>query len=158
MTTDSNPYHASGLDQSPSHGEDTITTQLRWLFSILIGYYVLSCLTLPLANEFWLGELPVFAIPQLPKSWTFSTVRQQLILFTHMLGIGRGSASPDLIAMKPWAFAILFTAPSVIALCITATCRRLKPCWPWVWRLLAIATVDAAVTIWFHRTSKLSIF
>ena len=158
MTTESNPYQYSGIEDSPTHVGGVVTRQLRWMLTMLIGYYVLSCVTLPLADKFWLGELPVFAIPQLPKSWLFNVVRSQLIDLSHALGIGKNSRSPDLIAMTPWSFAIVFLAPTVLAVLTTVTCRRLKKCWPWVWRLIAIATLDALVTVWFDQTSRLSIF
>ena len=153
-----NPYQPSRLGSSTGGPTSTLTTQLRWMLTILMVYYVVSSLTLPLADEIWLGELPLMAIPQLPKSWLFSTARQYLIILTQAMGVDRGSPSPNMIAMTPWAFAIVFIAPTALAIAATAICRRLRPCWPWIWRLMALATVDAVITIWFDQTSRLSIF
>ncbi len=152
-----NPYHPGAAEQFPSIAHRS-RTPFVWLISLLIAYYAFSSLTLPFADKFWFGELPPFAIPQLPKSWGCHFVRQRLIQLTMHLGIDKGSASPNSIAMQPWAFGIVFVTPTIALLGFLAACQRIKDCRRWILALLAAAVIDAMVTVWFDKTSRLSIF
>ncbi len=83
-----------------------------WFF---VGWFVLSCLTLPFIGRVWLGELPVLAVIQLPKiavaGWLRTHVVMEAITF---LGFSRGSFSPDFILARPYALALAY----VIALAV----------------------------------------
>ncbi len=80
-----------------------------------IAYGVISSLTLPFLDKFWLGELPVFAVIQLPKielaNWLRTTVVMEMI---QSLGYSRRSFSPDFLLARPWALAITYGGPLVL--------------------------------------------
>jgi len=81
----------------------------------VIGYCTLSCLTLPFVGLFWLGELPVLALVQLPKIAVAGWLRTQVVMKAIMfLGFSRGSFSPDFILARPYALAITYLIPMII--------------------------------------------
>ena len=152
-----NPYAAANTTalQSARRSDPSL---LKGLFIVLSAYYVGSMLTLPFADEIWFGELPVFAIWQLPKCYAFDFVRGCLMSLMRAFGLSSGSPSPDMIASKPWAFAVLFLTPSALLVGVACAFRRAKQLRGWIGILLIAASIDAAVTVWFELSSSLSIF
>jgi hypothetical protein len=143
--------------RSPS-AQPSFSRLLATMVFVLTSYYMLSSLTLPFADDLWLGELPVLAIVQLPKSYAHDAVQHRLMMLMRYVGLSRGSPSPDMIASNPWAFGVVFVAPSAILIGIIGSCRGLKQYRSWIICLLVAALIDAAVTIWFEKTASLSIF
>lgn len=151
-----NPYASSEAPAlAGGRGESWL---FRGVIAVLVLYYLISIITLPFADDFWVGEIPVLALPQIPKSMAFTFIRQTLISLMHVLGWSRGSASPDAIAATPWAFGILFVTPALLVLLLAATFRRVWHHRRWLAVLLLLAFADSVVTLWFEWTSRLSIF
>jgi hypothetical protein len=128
--------------------------------AIVITYYTTSILTLPFANDWWIGEMPVFAIVQIPKIKLMSVFHNALVSLLPTLGLASGSASPDLILTHPWALGLTVTLPALTLFCSITLLRRVARR-----RILiitvfafAFACIDAAVTFWFDSTSRLSLF
>jgi hypothetical protein len=59
-----------------------------WFF---IGYFTLTCLTLPFAGRVWWGEIPVLALIQIPKiaaaEWLRTHVVMELITMDRDVAI-----------------------------------------------------------------------
>jgi hypothetical protein len=152
-----NPYE-TGATESLQVNSERQAVLLVWLLVALTVYYVFSSITLPWADDLWWGEIPVLALFQIPKSTLFDRTSNWMVKMAFELGIDRGSHSPTSIAVWPWAITITIMLPSVPMISAVAICRRWKPCQKWIWLLIAVATIDAMTTIWFERTSRLSLF
>lgn len=81
-----------------------------------VYYYSYSFLTLPFADKFWFGEIPLFALVQLPKEKLNDAVQDFLISLLPSLGLASGSPSPDMILTHPWALGVTVTTPGLILL------------------------------------------
>lgn len=117
-------------------------THLRML-KLLAAYAVLSMATLPLKNEWWVGEMPMFVLPQTPKTQLASDVRRILIFdVVRPLGLSRGSFSPDWSLVRPYALAIVYVVP--LAVWLTMIGRRTKFRPPHGWWALGVVVLAAA--------------
>lgn len=123
------------------------------------AYYLLSALTLPFVNKIWLGEAPLLAPIQFPKTFLKSVVQHEgLLPFINWAGWSRGSASPDYAMTQGWAMGIMVCLP---ALCFTILLLLIRPL-PHRGRLIAAtiacALLDGIITLWFESTSSLKLY
>lgn len=153
----SNPFQAPLAESAGRrrHRHSGFFAAIVWC---CISYYAASSLTLPFANSVWLGELPVLALVQLPKSWAHDKVQNLIMAYMRSHGLSSGSPSPDMIRSSPWAFAVVFCVPAIVVLTMAAVSRNLRQSRTLIVLFLLLAVIDAAVTIWFERTSSLSLF
>lgn len=123
-------------------------THLRVL-QLLVAYGLLSITTLPLKSEWWFGEIPVFALPQSPKTSIASEVRSLIV--SHLLGplgLSQGSASPDYTFARPYALAVVYLLPLAIWLPLIARETRLRtPHRHWVIAVVLVAMTDYVMTL-----------
>ena len=110
----------------------------------LLAYGAASIVTLPFLDSFWLGELPVLAILQLPKVEFANWLRGMLITdVMRPLGLSRGSISPDLIASRSYALALAYAIP--LGIVLAAVWYRTRPAVPnigWAIALVLVAIAD----------------
>ena len=79
----------------------------------LVGYCCLSMLTLPFLNSLWLGEVPVLAVIQLPKTLPAIWARTGIVMpAIRVLGVSRGSFSPDYILARPYGLLLVYLVPA----------------------------------------------
>lgn len=143
-----------------SESDGAQSNSARWP-QILCGcfcvYYILSFVTLPFVNKIWIGEWPVLATFQGPKSVLKSAIHQPMIAIMRWLGLSYGSHSPDYIATHNWALLAAMVIPVVLVVGICSMSRSTTR-----FRLLGVfllcALLDAAVTFWFDSTSNLKLF
>ena len=114
-------------------------------------YCAVSLATLPFMNAVWLGELPLLAVPQVPKvelaNWLRSDV---LIPAAGQLGLSRGSQSPDWVMTRPYALALTYLLVLGLLAAIAAVTRRSRPVGrSWRWLLLGAFLADYIATLTF---------
>ena len=131
------------------------------LLRIFVAYFVISILTLPLLDAWWIGELPVLALVQLPKISLANWIRTELVMAAvRKLGLSRGSFSPDFSMARPYALAIVYSVPVGILLAVIRVRRtRLAPKnRRWRWAVLIAAVIDFAFTLFFASGHSLTIY
>jgi hypothetical protein len=118
-------------------------------------YCAVSLATLPFMNAVWLGELPLLAVPQVPKvalaNWLRSDV---LIPAAGQLGLSRGSWSPDWSLTRPYALALAYLLVLGLLAAIAAVTRPSRPAGrpvgrAWQGLLLVAFLVDYSATLSF---------
>ncbi|MEW6160292.1 MAG: hypothetical protein AB1813_22895 [Verrucomicrobiota bacterium] len=83
---------------------------------ILLCYFVISLVTLPLVDSVWIGELPVLALVQIPKLWLAKFFRKEVVMeVMRAWGLSSGSYSPDLIKARPYGLALAYLSPFAAA-------------------------------------------
>jgi len=123
------------------------------------AYYLVSALTLPFVNKVWLGEAPLLALIQMPKSFIKSVVQYECLLpFIHWAGWSRGSASPDYIMTQDWAMGIMVSVPAICFLILLLLVRPFPHHWRLIAAVIICALLDGIVTLWFDSTSSLKIY
>ena len=150
-----NPYEPPGSAEKVADA-----TPRRWpvvLCACICTYYLVSAVTLPLVNKLWLGELPLLAIVQLPKSVVKSVVHQVLMSMVHSFGLSRGSFSPDYMATHGWAMIAMVTVPALFVIVVFSLMRSLPRC-RLIGALVTCAALDAIVTLWFDSVSNLKLY
>jgi hypothetical protein len=117
--------------------------ELRAMKSSIV-YLALSIITLPALDSIWLGELPVLAILQLPKTEFARSMRWMMVYYVMgPLGLSRGSFSPDWSAAGPYALALAYAIPIGILLAIvTWRTRMAAPYRYWAIALVILAVID----------------
>lgn len=81
----------------------------------LVGYCVISCLTVPFLNDLWWGELPIAGVIQLPKVVIADWLRDHIVMGAiTFLGFSSGSVSPDRALAAPYALGIAYLLPMLI--------------------------------------------
>lgn len=131
------------------------------VLQFFIGYFAVSCLTLPFIGRVWLGELPLLALIQLPKTGLANWVRKDVVMpALKFLGLSQGSFSPDYILARPYALAIVYLLPMII---IAVIGLRRSPSTPDRRRFLTIAfliaaTIDYLFTLFFADGRHLTIY
>src|SRR5215207_2597470 len=96
-------YHSASTPRDP---EGTIYLILLRSIS---AYFLLSSLTIPFMNAIWIGELPVIALVQVPKTEIANRIRHLMSMqLLGPLGLSRGSYSPDWMLARPWALAVVY--------------------------------------------------
>ena len=133
----------------------------RWPKRLCLGlcaYYLLSALTLPFVNQWWLGEMAPLALFQSPKGFLKSVIHQGLMSFVTWAGWSRGSHSPDYGATHGWAMGLMASLPLITLIVILLTVRPL----PGRSRLIAAAAgcalLDGLITFWFDSASNLKLY
>jgi hypothetical protein len=140
---------------------DTPSWSARWLvrFSRCAAvYWCLSVLTLPFVDIFWMGEMAILAPIQLPKSGLKAHVQDVMVSLLPVLGLARGSRSPDLILTHPWAMGVMLAAPAILLLCLLVSFPSVPQRHRRILIIFLLACADAAVTVAFCMYSRLSIF
>lgn len=80
-----------------------------------IVYLVVSITTVPFIDSIWLGEIPVLAVVQLPKTMPANFIRHYYASsMAKTLNISKGSFSPDAIFIRPYALLIVYIIPLLI--------------------------------------------
>lgn len=130
------------------------------LLKALVAYFAVSTLTLPVLNALWLGELPVLALVQLPKTVLAGWLRTEVAMpALRAMGLSRGSFSPDYMLVRPYALAIAYLIPLGLVLAPLWIRTRLARSYRrWVWILLAAAMFDYCLTLLFASTRGLTIY
>lgn len=134
-------------------------THLRVL-QVLAAYGVLSMATLPLKDAWWVSEIPLFVLPQTPKTAAADEVRYAIV--RHLLrpmGKVRGSYSPYRKMARPYALAVVYVVPLAIWLTMIARRTKLKP--PhryWMIAVVVLAVADYVETLLLAGGPGLSIY
>ena len=137
------------------------TRPRRWplaIAALFILYTTASILTLPLADDLWLGELPLLAVVQIPKMFLASLIQKGMIALLPFLGLATGSISPDRILTHPWALGAALAAPALAVVCLLLWPRRTLHWRGTLAAILVLTALDAATTFWFDSSSSLSLF
>lgn len=130
------------------------------ILKTLAAYSVLSIMTLPLMDAWWIGELPMFALPQVPKTGIADEVRRAMVM--HLLGplgLSRGSFSPDWTLARPYALAVVYMVPLAVWLTMIARRTGMQP--PhryWAIAVVVLAIIDYAMTLLLAGGPGLSIY
>lgn len=130
---------------------------LVWL---LTGYFALCSVTIPFINTWWLGELPVLAVIQLPKTVLAGWLRTEVVMKAiRLLGLSYGSFSPDYLMARPYGLALAYPIPLGIVLAAFWLCNRETRfrLWPAL-VLVAVALVDYVMTLIFTHQRFLTIY
>lgn len=122
------------------------------------GYYLLSALSLPFASKIWLGEVPVFALFQMPKIFLKSVVHDALTFGVNALGWSKGSPSLDYSMIHSWAMIGMLTLPVIALLGLNVAFRSEKARTAKTVVILTCAGIDAAVTLTVDALSKTKFF
>jgi hypothetical protein len=103
--------------------DSTTTPKGGWLQKaiwVLMVYYLVSIVTLPALNAIWIGELPLLAVIQLPKTKPAMYLRANVVMpLIQDLGLSRGSYSPDLTLASPLAMALVCVVPMLLLLALS---------------------------------------
>lgn len=129
-------------------------TVMLW---VVLGYFLLSAITLPFLDHLWLGELPVLALIQLPKVALANWLRVHVVMEAIRAGgWSAGSFSPDYILARPYALALVYLPPMAafasVALGAGAGFRRLALV------LIGVAVLDYVLTLWLAGGPGLTIY
>ena len=158
------PHNAvnAQLDYQSGSSRPPWTERDVYLFFVrtIIVYFLLSSLTLPFLDAIWLGRLPLLAVIQIPKiglaTWLIRHVAMPTI---RLLGLSRGSFSPDYIMAQPYALVAAYVIPMGLLLFITwVRTRMVRPLWIWALLLLIAAIVDFWLTLIFKDRPGLNIY
>ena len=131
---------------------------LVYSLRLAIGYCAVSCLTLPFIGRVWLGEMPVLALLQCPKTRVADFFRRHVVMEAlPPLGLSRGSFSPDYVLARPYGLAIAYLLPILVFTTLGLRHRDQQRR-----RLTAIflfaAIIDYWFTLGFSEGSFLSIY
>jgi hypothetical protein len=130
------------------------------LLKLAVGYFVISAVTLPFLDTWWLGELPLLALIQLPKVALAHWCQWDLVMKgMHIAGLSKGSVSPDLIASRPWGLllAYFFALVPIFAVVWFHT-RMTQPYGRAASMLAAAAVIDFVVTLLLAGGPGLTIY
>src|SRR5262245_60626594 len=95
--------HSTLLAEAPG---PTTRAWILMTVKVFVLYFVISMATLPFIDALWLSELPVLAVPQLPKLLIAGWFRTGVVMpAISGLGLSSGSYSPDYIMARPYALA-----------------------------------------------------
>lgn len=157
-STPPNPYKSSAAEHVLGN---TGARPSRWpkrLVQCFGIYYIASALTLPFVNAVWIGEVPILAAFQVPKSLLKSVVHELLMFALRAMGMSNGSFSPDYIATHGWAMAIMVTTPALLMIAVLLFAQRTTQRRNLFLVLVACATLDAVTTLWFDHVSSLKLY
>lgn len=145
-----------------------ITWRLYWgnqqtalrVLRLLTFYGILSLTTLPLKNAWWIGEMPMFVLPQTPKTQLANELRRTMV--THLLGpmgLSRGSFSPDWTLVRPYALALVYLVPLIVWMLLIARRTGINsPYCYWILVVLLLALADYLTTLTFANGPGLSFY
>jgi hypothetical protein len=130
------------------------------LIKAMIVYLVVSMATLPFIDTLWLGEVPLLALPQVPKTELANWLRRHVVMpAIKGMGVSRGSFSPDWGLARPYALAaayLMALGPGLIIVWVRA--RAVGQRRVWVWVVVLAAVVDFFCTLWFGGGPGLTIY
>ena len=135
----------------------------RWVRcqQLLLGWCLLSIVTLPFIPFLWLSELPVLVLIQLPKLTLANWLRLHVVMpAIKVFGYSSGNFSPDFILARPYALAIAYLIALVPLVAITGWHARKtgrRPGWLTFFLLVAIL-IDYLATLAFGHTRSLTIY
>jgi hypothetical protein len=132
----------------------------RSLLKLLVAYFVVSVVTLPFVDRWWLGEMALLALIQLPKVTLARWCQHELVIRgMHIAGLSTGSMSPDLNASRPWGLllAYVFALGPVFALIWYRTHLK-EPYGRMALILAAAAVIDFCLTLRLAGGPGLSIY
>ncbi len=117
----------------------------------LIVYFIASVLTLPFLDTLWLGEVPLLALVQLPKTALASWLRTDVVMEAmRTLGVSQGSFSPDYIVARSYALTITYVIPLGILFATQWVRTRMGlPYRRWSCILLLVAALDFCFIVVF---------
>ena len=149
-----------GYQPAPTPGSTWTGDVYLLVLQACTAYVVVSVLTLPFLDKFWIAEVPLLALVQLPKTSVAGWLRTHVVMPTiQMLGFSRGSFSPDYVIARPYALAITYLVSPGIVIAIVWWRRRLKhPYRRWVIILLIVAALDFLFTLRFGAGPGLAIY
>ncbi len=75
----STTYDSTGRANASAHENSAAKFWPRRFVTCAATYYLLSALTLPIVNRIWLGEIPLLALIQLPKSFLKSAIHTPMM-------------------------------------------------------------------------------
>lgn len=115
------------------------------------AYFVVSSLTLPFIDALWMGEVPLLAVIQLPKTALAGWLRTDVVMpAIGALGLSSGSFSPDYVMARPYALAIAYLAfLGLVFLSLWFTKQMKGSCRRWLWITLIAAAIDFGFTLYF---------
>lgn len=114
-----------------------------WLLRLAAVYLLVSSLTFPIIDWWWIGEFPPLAVLQFPKLEFAGWLRQRVVMpVIGWLGLSQGSFSPDYILASPYALALAYVIPAILIVVVLLSSRTLKKM-HLVW--LTIAAVTAVI-------------
>ena len=146
--------------QSPTPRRRFIADVPVLLLQALTAYFVLSIVTLPFVDSFWIGELPLLVLIQLPKIFLGGWLRTDLVM-PAIVAMGRsaGSFSPDYGTARPYALAIAYLLVLGAVLAPLSAFSRFTPRrWRWLAILLLAAAADFGCTLWLAGGPGLTIY
>lgn len=130
------------------------------LLKAIALYFIVSIVTVPFIDELWLGEMPLLALIQLPKTEPAHWLRRHVVMpAIKMLGLSRGSVSPDYGMAGPYALAaayLLLLGPVLTTAWVRARKTGHRSIWPWI--LVSAAIIDACCLLRFGRGPGLTIY
>ncbi len=150
--------------KGPQSDFPRVTLRLVWrhVLTVLISgasvYYAVSACTLPFADSVWMGEIPLLAIPQLPKSLVHEYAQDFLMWLLRITGFSSGSPSPDMITTHSYAMLAITTLPLTLLIGLATLTRSLRSVRRPFLLLVLLAGIDAGVSVWFDQTSNLSLY
>jgi hypothetical protein len=130
------------------------------LVRLLLAYLVACSITIRLIDTWWVGEIPMLALIQLPKIGPAQWLRQHVVMpLIVSFGKSSGSFSPDYVTAGPYALAIVYVL--AVGLVLLVGVRRMRSSrrdLAWALVLVAVAVIDFALTLRFARGPGLSIY
>ena len=122
-----------------------------WLLAALTIYLCASIITVPFAGRVWFGEIPPLALFQLPKLTFAHWLRTDVVMkVIHVLGISRGSYSPDHMAARPYGLLLAYMIPGVLLLLFLKVTKQLRGrTRRWAAILAIVAAIDYIVVLFF---------
>ena len=126
----------------------------------MAAYFVVSIVTLPFLDSIWIGELPLLALVQVPKVFVAGWIRTDVMMpVIRMLGLSRGSFSPDYIMARPYALALAYGLVFGLVLGMLRMSKRFTPAARrWAYVALAAAAIDFALTLWLAGGLGLTVY
>lgn len=139
----------------PNTRDWTLTT-----IKVFVFYFIISIATLPFVDALWLGELPVLAVPQLPKLLIAGWFRTGVIMpAISALGLSSGSFSSDYLMARPYALALAYLIPVItVPVVARGRMRVVQSYRSWTFLFLCIAVLDYLLTLRLTHTPGLSLF
>ena len=130
----------------------------KTIFGLTV-YAIVSALTLPFVGSLWLGELPLLALIQLPKLWPADWIRTHVVMQAmKALGYSSGSFSPDYIAARPYALALVYAAAIAVVLIVRGCATRGQIPTRFMFAALLALAVDFGCTLAFASARNLTLY
>ena len=123
-------------------------------------YFVISIVTIPSVNSIWIGDLPVLAVIQTPKTTPANSIRYYYAAgLAKKLNISKGSFSPDYEFARPFALIIVYAFPLLaLMLSYALFIKDKKGSGKYILVLLFFSVLDYFYTLYFSHTPSLTIY